>query len=278
MIFSKPLPFAEALGSQAVRRYLPTDFTSGQLAQLDPSLLRRAQFSATLTDLDHLDELGTAYREILAGTLDRATARLRIKDYLARKGYAPDPDKAGGLQDLSSDRRINLQLDVNVEMMRGLGNHLQGQEPAVLDMWPARELVRVRDAEKPRDWNTRWDEARAATTEDGATASAEGRLVAIVGHPIWKELSRFGNEYPPFDYGSGMGLRDVSRREAMRLGIIDRDTQVFPDQSAPRPDMNVETSSAVRDPRLRAALEQTGLGAFDAAGVFRLTPAEEGSA
>ena len=278
MIYSKPLPFAEALGSQAVRRFLPTDFASGQLAKLDPALLRRSQFSAMVQDLDHLDELATTYREILAGTLDRATARLRIKTYLDRKGYAPDPDKAGGLQDLSSDRRINLQLDTNVEMMRGLGNHLQGLEPAVLDMWPARELVRLEDAEQPRDWVQIWNDARAATTEDGATDANSGRMVAIVGHPIWKEFSDFGNDYAPFKWGSKMGLRDVSRREAMDLEIIDRDTQVFPDQSAPRPDMNVQTSTAVTDPRLRAALEKTGLGTFDQAGVFRLTPTEEGSA
>lgn len=277
MIFRRPLPFTEALDSQAVRRLLPTDFTSGQLAQLDPALLRRAQFSATVTDLDHLDELGGTYADIHAGRLDRATGRLRIKQYLARKGYAPDPEKAGTLQDLSSDRRINLQLDTNVEMMRGLGSEIQGQEPAVLDMYPARELVRVVDAKEPRDWNARWDEARAATIAEGATASSEGRLIALVGHPIWKELNRFGNDYAPFDYGSGMGLRDISRREAMRFDLIGRDTQIFPSQ-APRPDRNVQTSSAVRDPRLKAALEKTGLGRFDAEGVFRLVPTEEGSA
>lgn len=277
MLFAKPLPFAEALGSQAVRRLLPTDFTSGQLADLGPALLRRAQFSATVTDLGHLDELAGTYQEMLAGTLDRATARLRIKDYLARKGYTPSADKAGTLQDLSSDARINLQLDTNVEMMQGLGNQLQGQEPAVLDMYPARELVRVTSAEKPRDWETRWDEARAATTAEGATESASGRMIALVGHPIWKELSAFGNDYPPFDYNSGMGLRDISRREAMSLDLIGRDTQVVPSTDAPRPDRNVQTSSAVRDPRLKAALEKTGLGTFDAAGIFRLTPTDGGA-
>lgn len=278
MLFAKPLPFAEALGSQAVRRLLPTDFTSGQLADLGPALLRRAQFSATVTDLDHLDELAGTYREMLAGTLDRATARLRIKDYLARKGYAASEDKAGTLQDLASDARINLQLDTNVEMMQGLGNQLQGQEPAVLDMYPARELVRVTSAMKPRDWESRWNDARAATLADGATDSSSGRMIALVGHPIWVKLSRFGNDYPPFDYNSGMGLRDISRREAMRLDLIGRDTQVRPETTALRPDMNVQTSSAVRDSRLKAALEKTGLGSFDSTGVFRLIPDAGGAA
>ena len=276
MIYAAPMPFREALDSQEARAYLPTDFRSADLAKLDPALLRRAQFSARTTDLGRLDNLGTIYRDILAGRLDRATGRLLVKQYIAVHGPGGISTNDGGLQDFAGDTRINLQIDTNVEMMRGLGNELQGQQPEVLDAYPARELIRVIDRKVPRDWVARWDTARAATTMDGATSAREdGRMVAIVGHPIWRELNRFGNDYAPFDFNSGMGLEDVSRREAMSLGIIDRDTQIFPDQSLLRPDVNVQTSAAVNDPRLRAALERTGLGRFDADGIFRLVEEDD---
>lgn len=37
---------------------------------------------------------------------------------------------------------------------------------------------------------------------------------------MWKNLSRFGSPYPPFDYGSGMGVRNVDREESIAEGVI----------------------------------------------------------
>jgi hypothetical protein len=58
-------------------------------------------------------------------------------------------------------------------------------------------------------------------------------MVALKNHPIWERLGDpalfddgLGNPYEPFAFGSGMGTVDVSRDDAMGLGIIDRDTQV----------------------------------------------------
>lgn len=283
MILAEPQPFLEALRSQLARALLPTDLDTEQLARLSPALRRRAMFSAQVTDLEQLDELASGISDMLAGRLDRATVRARIKGHLARHGYRPTPGEEGTLKDFSSDARINTQLDTNVQMMQGLGNHIQGQEPAVLDMYPARELVRVRDARVPREWRERWNAARAATLAEGATDAGSGRMIALVGHPIWREISRFGNEFPPFDFGSGMGLRDVSRREAMRLRLIGRDTQI-PRGEPPAPDADVQARPALRDARLRAALEAARdaegrpIGRFDQAGVYRLVTDDGGAA
>ena len=54
-------------------------------------------------------------------------------------------------------------------------------------------------------------------------------MVALKTSPIWQALGdgaggyrdTLGNPYPPFAYGSGLAWADVSRDEAIELGLID---------------------------------------------------------
>ncbi len=48
-------------------------------------------------------------------------------------------------------------------------------------------------------------------------------MVALKSDPVWTKISRFGHPYPPFDWGSGMGVEDVSREDAIALGVIKED-------------------------------------------------------
>ncbi|MBI3886154.1 MAG: hypothetical protein HY302_10540 [Opitutae bacterium] len=231
MLFSKPQPFAEALASSQAKTLLPTSLGTRDLQKLSPDIRERSRFSAKVRSAGHLAVLDDGVNDLAAGQIDLATARLRLKQFLQSTGYVPPEGKAGGLQDFSSDRRIDLQLRINTQQAQGYGWWKQGQDPDLLDAFPAREFVRVESRAVPRtDWPERWNAARAATITDGATASDSGRMVALVGHPIWKELNRFRVEYEPFDFGSGMGTEDVARADAMALGIIARDTQIFPQE------------------------------------------------
>ena len=69
--------------------------------------------------------------------------------------------------------------------------------------------------------------------------------------------------WPPFGFGSGMGVRDVSREEARELGL-----QVDEPQPAPEKTLNSGLSSSVKkmDPELKKKLiaELRGLKAKDA--------------
>jgi hypothetical protein len=86
-------------------------------------------------------------------------------------------------------------------------------DPDVLDAFPAQELVREEDRKQPRDWESRWTAAGGELID--------GRMVALKTDPIWTKISRFGTPWPPFDFGSGMGLNDISRDEAEQLGLIE---------------------------------------------------------
>ena len=150
---------------------------------------------------------------------------------------------------------------------------MQGQDPVLLDEFPARELVREfgigtsrGSTNRPGDlsWEERFEKA-------GGTL-VNGRMVALVSDPVWKRLGDpalfddgLGNEWSPFAYGSGMGLRDIGRDEAEELGLIAPNQEIFPkpiDYAA-----ELAQPPEIRDAALRSMLEESGLGTFQD-GVF----------
>lgn len=274
--FNKPIPFKQALDIARMKTLLPTSMTSEEIALLEAGILERSRFSARVRSAEHLEVLDGGIDDLVSGKIDPATARLRIKQFLARSGYEPDPEIEGGIQDFSSDVRIDLQLRMGVKQAQGYGWWQQSQDAVILDAFPASEFLRVGAREKPREnWKERWNAARAATTAEGATDSASGRMVALKNHPIWSALSRFGTPYEPFDYGSGMGTEDVSRREAIALGIIDRDTIIPPEQRPFNEDL--QATPQVRSDTLKTLLNASGAGRFDAGGVFHFAPKKGGA-
>ena len=262
MKYSEPMPYKTAMRLAGSKTLLPTGLGTADLQRLAPSVRERALFSAKVRTAEHLSVLDDGISALVSGQSDVATQRLALKQYLAQIGYRPAEGEAGGLKDFSSDARINLQLLTNVQQAQGYGWWKQGQDVDLLDAFPAQEFVRVKSRRVPRtNWHERWDAARAATISEGATASGSGRMVALKNHPIWAKLSRFGTPYGPFDFGSGMGVEDVSRREAMALRLIDRDTQISPQD---RPfNQGLQASPAVRSETLRGLLEQSGVGTFE---------------
>lgn len=294
MIFNKPIPFAEALEHQLLKRVLPTAASSAELAAIPAALRARAFFSARTMHAGYLaDAHGMITRLVSPETvvdpvtgrsraarpgeaLNPAVVRTRMKQYLASIGYEPDEDKRGGLEDLSSDRRINLIIDTQEKMSRGFGNWKQAQRPGVLAMWPADELYRAESREVPRNWLTRWNNARASlagSTSATAAGSLSGPFIALKNDPIWSALSRFGNPYPPFDFNSGMRVRDVDADTAERLGVLKPGAKVEPKKDP----FNRETAWPAPDnlppPLLDALVKSLGLAIAQEAGQLILRQA-----
>ena len=71
---------------------------------------------------------------------------------------------------------------------------------------------------QPRDWAARWREAAAAVNYEGV--ATDGSHIALLTSPIWRKLSRFDLDYPPFDFNSGMGVDPVDYEEAQRHGLV----------------------------------------------------------
>lgn len=238
MVFTSPTPFREALQSIRAKEVLPTDLSSAELAALAPEIRERAFFSARTNNAGYLQQIQDMIARIVAPEvvkdpltgqdrprqpgeyMDLPTARLEMKTALAAMGYQPDPDQRGGLQDLSSDRRTELVIRMNTQLAQGFGAFEADQDPGRLEAFPAQELYRLEERRLPRDWPSRWDNARGELGD--ATSALDSRLgmIALKNDPIWVAISAFGLPYPPFDYASGMWVRDVSYSDAVALGLV----------------------------------------------------------
>lgn len=211
-VYPHPVNFEEALKTRAVKAILPTDMSSKMLSTLPRALRERAVFSAGVQNTDFLTRVGESVDKIVSGGSDRATERTLLRQLA----------DSLGMDELAKDSRLNLILDTQTGMARGFGSWIEGQHPSVLDMWPAQELYRAEDRKEPRDWPARW-EAAGGDFFPGESDYPEGRMIALKDDPIWTEISAFGQPYAPFDFNSGMDLKDVDHDEAVELGLIDDD-------------------------------------------------------
>jgi hypothetical protein len=272
MIVAAPMPFIEAVDAAQARTLLPTSGRTRELRKLDADIRRHALWSATVEAVAPLQRLAESLDGMIAGQVGQAEARLEMKRLWDSLGYRqPDPALAGGLQDLRSTTRINLQLETQLDMARGAGFYEQGMQPDVLDEFPALELIDT-DAgnrEARRDWAARW--AKVGGQFFGP------RMIALKTDEIWERLGTefpdgLGNPYAPFAIGSKWRTRDVDRDEAITLGLIDASTVLFPQP------MNfgrhLDNTPEVREQWLRDAIQESGRGTFDSAGVLHF-PGEE---
>ncbi len=260
MIFTKPIPFAAALDLLRGRKLLPNDLPSSRLRQLGGELLRNATTSAKVARADILNVLAGVISDVvdsekpgIGGSLDPASARKAIGDFLAGIGYTPEAEKAGTIQDFSSFARTKVMVDTNVAVARGYGQATEANTPGALDAFPAQELFRFSAAGQPRGWAERWKAA-------GGKFYGGGRMIARVDDPVWQNLGdgaggyedTLGNPFAPFAFNSGMRTRLIPRAEAERLGVLERGAQVKPRAI----ELGLDFTNAIEQlaPALRAGL------------------------
>lgn len=238
---TEPIPADEALRIASERGLLPTALdTEGIRARLGPALRARSVFSATVAEAAFLSGVKRAVEAILAAESDRATMRLALKRLLQTLGYTPEggfpavpegqvpPAVEGAIKDLSSDRRLDLILETQVDLMRGAGQKERGEAAERLRLFPFWELVRAEPREAPRDWFDRW-----ARTGEGEPPG--GRLAAPKGADVWLALGSsdlfddaLDTDHPPFAFNSGMRWRELSRAEGEALGMRAEDAAPAP--------------------------------------------------
>ncbi len=211
----------------AAKLPVTTALSAAEIADYVPQALRDTSvFSARTVYAEHVAATQADIVKSLDGTLGAAEIRARMKLRLAKLGYQPDPDKRGGLQDLSSDRRTNLVISMQESAARGYAVWRSHQDPALMTVWPAQELYRALSRKVPRDWQRRWNDARRALGEGNTSASyaatQAGPFVALKNDPIWTrpEVNRFGHPWTPFDYESGMRLRNIKASAARSMGVL----------------------------------------------------------
>jgi len=250
------MPNQTAIEEFAAKTEVPSWARTAEWQDVPAALRRRAFFSAALEDARALSDERTAVADLLQraskdGKLYRRdTAITELQAMMRERGN--DTGAPDALTNPAAESRIKLVIDTNRAQAQGYARFKRSSTGGALLAFPAQELIRVRNSKEQRDWRARWTAAGGALTG--------GRMIALKSDPVWVAISRFGTPYPPFDFNSGMGVRDISRRECLSLGVIEED---WTPESDPVEDFNanVEADVSQVQPDLLATLSDLFGGA-----------------
>ena len=193
-----------------------SDIPSSEWNKIQSGVRDCAFFSSTVTEMNILDEAQKIAAEYAKGGRDLSALRIELEKFIKGTGYTPDPKVAGTIKDLTSKARLDAIIKTNVAKARGFIQYAEGMTPGAFAAFPAQEFTRIEHRNQPRTtWPQRWKNAGGKIYG--------GRMIAPKGDPVWTRLSIFGEPFPPFDWGSGMGVMDVSRKEALELGVMTED-------------------------------------------------------
>lgn len=230
---------------------IPSEMLTADWARVPQWTRERSFWMAGVTRASILDEFRGELATILQGGTNIPEATRRLQGFLDASGYQPKPGEEGTIKDLRTPRRIAISLSTNVKLLQGWGKKERGMRDAAMRAFPAWELVRLDGRRVPREWHQLWEDA-------GGTLTDDGRMIALKTDPIWQALGHIfedsiGVDYPPFCWGSGMGWRPVSRREAKALGLLDGWTPPAPRPVA-SPNESLQVSDRIATPEIRAQL------------------------
>lgn len=237
MDLSEPQPLTAIIDKLDARTVIGSAMRTAEWETMPQALRDRAVFSAGVESVRWLGVLDQGIKDIVTRaksvnekgesyfTADRSKIIADLRN-LGKQIGIPHPDgprkdgkiHEGDLTDPLSIRRLKLIVNTQMDMAYGYANYLAANDPTVLEQWPCQEFIRIAPRKVPRAWRARWSAAGGQFYN--------GRMIARKDSPIWVAISRFGNPYPPFDYGSGMGVEDVDYDEAVSLGVITEGEQV----------------------------------------------------
>ena len=246
MEFSEPLPFSEAITKLQERGILPTALNSAQLREVEVAIRDKAFFSSRVESTRVLQTMKDYFGDYLAGTRmengglkaqGRAEFVADMRELAIREGLGRVDPKTGkidpvirenDLTDIRSIRRLELIFDTQVESAHEYGFWKQGQNPDVLWVYPAQRFIRIRPVMIPRWYHQ----------------AQEGTIRRKDDLDFWLDMNRdFNVPWGPWGYGSGMGVEDVDREEAIAAGVIGPDEVVRPIEQT----FNNGLSAGIRD-------------------------------
>lgn len=275
-MITNPLTFEEAIEFILGKDNLPSD-------EWDPELWRgeyrdvalRAFWVAKVEEARILDEMRAFIFDTLAGTTeevigpdgvkrialrggDRATFIMRMREKFIELGFVSGPEEfkevnQNNLEDVRSIRRLGFIYDTNMRQAYGYGHWKQGESPVILRRYPAQRFI--------RDFSVMVKRPRHAEHEgDVRLKSDEAYWADYQNDPA---IGGFGVPWPPFGFGSGMWVEDVSLEEARDLGL-----KVDDPKPATEKNLNSGLAASVKkmDPEVKKKLitELRGYKAKDA--------------
>ena len=222
-MIKKALKFLDAIAFIVDKIIVPDDeWDEQEWADEEYEVETRAFFSSRVENARFLDRakgfLGDRIQNITeetpGGTALKAGGRADfvrdMREFMVKEGMAKEDEfrDAEGVTDIRSEARLKLIYDTNLRQAYGYGNWKQGQHPAILKRYPAQRFRRSFKVTTPRPLHVEND--------------GEVRLKSDIA--FWldmnnEEIGGFSVPWGPWGFNSGMGIEDVDREEAIKLGL-----------------------------------------------------------
>jgi len=183
--------------------------------------------------------------KVVAGDQSWTSARSAIRLLLKRGYYPKEECLRGTILDFTSDIRLDLFIRTAVRMAHGFYDWKQSQIESVLLMWPAAEFYRAEEWDEANNWRELWMAAGGKIFPGDADVPGD-RMIALKNSTVWERVNMFGLPHPPFDFNSGMDVRDIDADEAERLGLIKPSDSVKPQTRSLMDDLSDESELSRR--------------------------------
>lgn len=214
-------PWQAAVDRISGKTVVGSRLRSADWAKMPQALRDGALFSSGVEDVRIMsamrEKLSQAAQQVRTGgtLMDRGRFVADMRNML---GAAPGD--SGELTDITSVRRLELIWNYQQTEIHAFASRKADLDPDLMDAFPGYRLVRIESRRVPRDWLILWAAAGSAVGWLGASRRS---MIALKTSPIWAALSQFGRPWPPFRYGSGMGLDDADRDECEEEGLLPKD-------------------------------------------------------
>jgi hypothetical protein len=228
-------PLDKAVEKFGAKSPIGSTLSSKGWANVPVELREAALFTARIEDARFLADLQKKLRAAIGlqreavkngeAFVDRSSFIGDMRQLAAPLSTSPNPFADRGITNIASPARLGLIWDMQVTRANSYARDKMSLDADVMDAFPAWELLRLQERKEKRDWRARWEAA------GGKLYS--GRMVALKTDPIWTAISDFGTSTEPFAWGSGMGKEEVSRDDAIAIGLIEPDARIEAEELPP---------------------------------------------
>ena len=239
----KPAKFKDAVKRLGGKRAIGRKLSSKDWQKIPAQIRERAFFSANVENMKFLNRAQKMLKDFLSKSRETVTTpdgrrvtalkkasrgdfvyqmaklakELGMGDVLPPGMDRERRDIISRIKDIQSEARLRLIFDTQTSQAQAYGYYKQGQDPAILDEFPAQRFIRAEKRKVPRPLHVR--NTNVVRRKDDLEFWKRMNSPAIGG---------LGVPYGPWGFNSGMDVEDVDRDEAIRLGLIQENEQVQP--------------------------------------------------
>ena len=236
----RPAKYYEAIDKIGGRSPIGSQMLSAEWSDVPVALRERAFFSSQVENVRFLQRAQNAITDFLEGAMEttpegealkagsRADFVDQTREFAISEGMGPlDSADAGGIKDITSERRLGLIFDVQTRQADDYGFWRQGQQEDVLNEFPAQRFIRVQQVKEPRQSHAQYEDQ-----------------VYLKNDPIWAKVinADFGVPWGPWGWGCGHDVEDVDRGEAEQLGLIDPGERLEPERKSFNENLRASTN------------------------------------